>query len=226
MVEILCPHCGGDIELEDGASGDFECQHCGGEFEWGKDSKTTPKSSTGPMSGVTALSHCVHALGAILLIVSLFTSWVVVLGGVIGITPFGVGSSRGSETLGWFEIFSVVEGREVVISLAGMLLMLLAIIAVISQIIHIAFRVIVHMTESDSLEISMEMLYRAHKYRWHSSLTALICTGISYLLVQIGTLISFGVEAGFPRPSFFLIVLLGVLIGQVYLMHEEGLIEQ
>lgn len=34
MVEILCPHCEEDIELEDGASGDFECPHCEGEFEW------------------------------------------------------------------------------------------------------------------------------------------------------------------------------------------------
>ncbi len=35
MVEILCPHCDEEIELDDDASGEFECPHCEGEFEWG-----------------------------------------------------------------------------------------------------------------------------------------------------------------------------------------------
>jgi hypothetical protein len=34
MVEILCPHCEGEIELDDDASGEFECPLCNGEFEW------------------------------------------------------------------------------------------------------------------------------------------------------------------------------------------------
>ena len=34
MVEILCPHCEEEIELDDDASGEFACPHCGGEFEW------------------------------------------------------------------------------------------------------------------------------------------------------------------------------------------------
>ena len=34
MVEILCPHCEQEIELDDDASGEFACPHCGGEFEW------------------------------------------------------------------------------------------------------------------------------------------------------------------------------------------------
>ncbi|MGB1233833.1 MAG: hypothetical protein ACPHF0_06675, partial [Poseidonia sp.] len=34
MVEILCPHCQQEIELDDGVSGEFACPHCGGEFEW------------------------------------------------------------------------------------------------------------------------------------------------------------------------------------------------
>ena len=34
MVEILCPHCEEEIELEDDASGEFACPHCDGEFEW------------------------------------------------------------------------------------------------------------------------------------------------------------------------------------------------
>ena len=34
MVEILCPHCEQEIELDDDASGEFACPHCEGEFEW------------------------------------------------------------------------------------------------------------------------------------------------------------------------------------------------
>ncbi len=42
MVEILCPHCQGEIELDADASGKFECPHCGREFEWNiKDGDST-----------------------------------------------------------------------------------------------------------------------------------------------------------------------------------------
>lgn len=34
MVEIVCPHCEGEIALDDDASGEFACPHCDGEFEW------------------------------------------------------------------------------------------------------------------------------------------------------------------------------------------------
>ncbi|MBT6528119.1 MAG: hypothetical protein HOM04_06350 [Euryarchaeota archaeon] len=37
MVEILCPHCEEEIELDDDAKGEFACPHCEGEFEWGMD---------------------------------------------------------------------------------------------------------------------------------------------------------------------------------------------
>ena len=36
MVEITCPHCSEDLELPDGAFGDFECPMCEGEFVWGQ----------------------------------------------------------------------------------------------------------------------------------------------------------------------------------------------
>ena len=38
MVEILCPHCEEEIELDDDASGEFSCPYCEGEFEWGMES--------------------------------------------------------------------------------------------------------------------------------------------------------------------------------------------
>ena len=40
MVEIQCPHCEEDVELEDGGSGLFDCPHCNNEFEF-IDTQTT-----------------------------------------------------------------------------------------------------------------------------------------------------------------------------------------
>ena len=40
MVEIQCPHCDKNIELEDGLSGIFDCPYCHNEFIWGNDKKT------------------------------------------------------------------------------------------------------------------------------------------------------------------------------------------
>jgi len=34
MVDILCPHCDEEIELDDDASGEFACPLCDGVFEW------------------------------------------------------------------------------------------------------------------------------------------------------------------------------------------------
>jgi hypothetical protein len=233
MVEILCPHCEEEITLDDSAFGEFECPHCENEFEWGEAPKTRPRSagegaSNGPMSGVVALSHAVHALGVLLLIIGLFSDWVVILGGIIGFGPFGMSLNYFGEsaTIGWFEMFTNLEGEMIAATIAGMLFMVLAIIAVISQIIHVAFRIMLHMTESGGLEISMEMAYRVYNYRWITSLTALVCSVAGYLLVQIGTLVSLGGEVGFPRPSLFVVLLIGVLGGQVYLMHQERLMEQ
>tara|TARA_B100001093_G_scaffold68951_1_gene59240 strand:+ start:45388 stop:45732 length:345 start_codon:yes stop_codon:yes gene_type:complete len=40
MVEIQCPHCEKNVELEDGSFGVFDCPHCAEEFEWEMDEKT------------------------------------------------------------------------------------------------------------------------------------------------------------------------------------------
>ena len=40
MVEIQCPHCEEDIELEDETSGLFDCPHCDNEFSFGDDKFT------------------------------------------------------------------------------------------------------------------------------------------------------------------------------------------
>lgn len=36
MVQIECPHCEEEIELDDDAVGEFSCPYCDGEFEWGE----------------------------------------------------------------------------------------------------------------------------------------------------------------------------------------------
>ena len=52
MVEILCPHCEGEIELDDDASGEFECPLCGGEFEWNMDGDDSYEASTYPNDAI------------------------------------------------------------------------------------------------------------------------------------------------------------------------------
>jgi hypothetical protein len=39
MVEIQCPHCEKEVELEDGISGLFDCPYCEEEFEWNLESE-------------------------------------------------------------------------------------------------------------------------------------------------------------------------------------------
>ena len=34
MVELQCPHCNEDVELDDGDSGLFNCPYCDKEFYW------------------------------------------------------------------------------------------------------------------------------------------------------------------------------------------------
>ena len=47
MVEILCPHCEGKIELDDDASGEFECPHCERGFEWNITDDDSPIADPG-----------------------------------------------------------------------------------------------------------------------------------------------------------------------------------
>ena len=46
MVEILCPHCEEEIELDDDASGKFACPYCEGEFEWNVDENDSSGAGT------------------------------------------------------------------------------------------------------------------------------------------------------------------------------------
>ena len=40
MAVIQCPHCGKNVELEDGAPGLFDCPYCKNEFEFEGEAKT------------------------------------------------------------------------------------------------------------------------------------------------------------------------------------------
>jgi len=68
MVEIQCPHCEEDIELEDGVFGLFDCPHCNNEFEF-KDDSTNIGISIRPKIGVIILLvfSLLFAIGAGLL---------------------------------------------------------------------------------------------------------------------------------------------------------------
>tara|TARA_B100001996_G_scaffold217502_1_gene167229 strand:+ start:265 stop:957 length:693 start_codon:yes stop_codon:yes gene_type:complete len=230
MVVIECPHCEEHIELDDDASGLFECPFCEGEFEWGE-SDTLARTSTGdPNNSITTFSHIAHGLGGVLLIFGLFSNWIVLLSGEIsvGITPFGVkGSFYGvSNTVSWFEGLST---EDAFLAFVGLIFMLLVIIALLFQIAHITFRIIVHMTESGNLEISIKMIERAYYKRWATSKGALICTVGGYLLIQLTAFITLGADTGFeiiPRPSFYMISLIVVMIAQVYFSYQETLINQ
>ena len=91
MVEILCPHCEVEIELDDDAYGEFSCPHCDGEFEWGEKPKGRAKANTvsnsEPMSGIKAGSHALHGAGGLMLIIGMFTGWLTV-GGILDVGPF------------------------------------------------------------------------------------------------------------------------------------------
>lgn len=47
MVEIECPHCEKDIQLDDGVFGLFECPHCEEEFAWNQENISDYESSPG-----------------------------------------------------------------------------------------------------------------------------------------------------------------------------------
>ena len=222
MVEILCPHCEGEIELDDDAYGEFSCPHCGGEFEWGDapKSKVRASSSSEPMSGINAGSHALHAAGGLMLFIGMFSGWVTV-GGFLDASPFGMKASvyGFSASSGWFNFFG--DGGDSVLAIFGIIFMLLAIVAIASQITHLVFRYVNHMSDAGKLEVSMQMAYRSYQYRWHTSLIALVCSIAGLIVMEIGLIIAFGMELAFPRPSLFGIFLILVLVGQFILMNQE-----
>jgi endogenous inhibitor of DNA gyrase (YacG/DUF329 family) len=54
MVEIQCPHCDENVELEDDVFGLFDCPHCDEEFIWKDDEDVSNEHTINPpvISGV------------------------------------------------------------------------------------------------------------------------------------------------------------------------------
>ncbi len=72
MVEVQCPHCSKNVELEHGDSGVFNCPYCDGEFEY-----ESPHLGRDVLEGEYSL-NTTSKTGLVLLIVSL----VALLGGL------------------------------------------------------------------------------------------------------------------------------------------------
>tara|TARA_B100001115_G_C15801124_1_gene396198 strand:- start:53 stop:874 length:822 start_codon:yes stop_codon:yes gene_type:complete len=74
MVEILCPHCEEEIELEDEASGEFACPFCEGEFEWNVDENDSSGAGTGFTFDLSSINPI--AVGQVALVgISLVFLW-------------------------------------------------------------------------------------------------------------------------------------------------------
>ena len=221
MVEILCPHCEEEIELDDDAFGEFQCPHCEGEFEWGETPQARGREDVyaEPMSGSKLASHTLHGAGGLMLLIGAFTGWIsIVFEDLLSAGPFGLEVSffGFSAKSGWFNFFE----EDSFLAMFGIIFMIFILIAIVAQIAHLVFRVVIHMEDSGALEVGQEMAYRSYTYRWHTSLVALVCYVAGLIVMEIGLLIGFG-EFGFPRPSIFAILLLGVLGAQFTLMNVE-----
>ena len=155
-----------------------------------------------------------------MLLIGMFSGWLTV-GGFLDASPFGMKASLFgfSASTGWFNFFG--DGGDSVLAIFGIIFMLLAIVAIVSQIAHLVFRYVHHMSEAGKLEVSMQMAFRSYQYRWHTSLIALVSSIAGIVVMEIGLIIAFGVELAFPRPSLFGIFLLIVLVGQFVMMNQE-----
>ena len=68
MVVIQCPHCNGDIELEDDTFGLFACPHCDKEFEFESSFDNESSNLTNKMFlGLLLISIMILSSGALLI---------------------------------------------------------------------------------------------------------------------------------------------------------------
>jgi hypothetical protein len=223
MVEILCPHCEDEIELDDDASGEFECPLCDGEFEWNLSEEQYNGSKLVITGSVTLLSNIIHGIGALMLIIGLFTNWIVIITGAAYIGPFGakIVFYDFNFSSSWFSMFDAEMG-DPILGITGILFMLLVIGAVILQTTHIVLRVINHLEKSGAIIISPEMYHKVQKSLWPTSLGALLCTSIGLIIIELASMVFLARELGtIPRPSIFVIFLIIILIVQVVIMNRE-----
>jgi hypothetical protein len=223
MVEILCPHCEGEIELDDDASGEFACPLCDGEFEWNITEENTEIMTNTSNNPVVLTSNIIHGLGALLLIIGLFSNWVVLITDTSYIGPFGIEVKFFdlNMSLSWFGMFSEDFG-DPILAICGILFMLMVLLAVLMQIIHVGLRIVYYLVNTDRMFIGDESLATISKLRWPTSLGALVFSALGLLLVEVSSIIFLAGEIdSFPRPSIFAIFLIIVLAVQVVFMNQE-----
>ena len=224
MVEILCPHCEGEIELDDDASGEFECPLCNGEFEWNIPEENTEIMTTTSNNPVVLTSNIVHGLGALLLIIGLFSNWVVLITDSSYIGPFGIELKFFdlNMSLSWFGMFGEDFG-DPILAICGILFMLMVLLAVLMQIIHVALRIVYYLVNTDRMLVSDGSLATITKLRWPTSLGALVFSASGLLLVEVGSIIFLAGASidSIPRPSIFAILLIIALVIQVVFMNQE-----
>ena len=80
MVEIQCPHCDENVELEDDVFGLFDCPHCDEEFIWEDDEDVSNEHTTNPpvISGVKIGIGIVGIVLLLSMIILLFVVWSVI----------------------------------------------------------------------------------------------------------------------------------------------------
>ena len=76
MVEIPCPHCHKDIELEDDAFGLFDCPHCDEEFIWEDDEGVSNEHIANP-AVISGVKIGIGIVGIVLLLSVIFYIWIV-----------------------------------------------------------------------------------------------------------------------------------------------------
>ena len=74
MVEIECPHCDEDIELDDDEFGLFECPYCEEEFLWEQESNSIEIKPAAAFS-VSVLRYFLPVIIGIFIIVGLILLW-------------------------------------------------------------------------------------------------------------------------------------------------------
>jgi hypothetical protein len=126
MVEILCPHCEGEIELDDDASGEFGCPLCDGEFEWNVEEDESFDDAVVHTDNriVTTDFEEKPAVPKVAGIAfSIYMGLVIILGiyGIIaGLLVSSVESSLGTGT-GFGAIFIVISLITIALGIAGMI---------------------------------------------------------------------------------------------------------
>ena len=77
MVEIQCPHCDEDVELENDVFGLFDCPHCDEEFAWEDDDNDEDISNeyaTNPPV-ISGVKIGIGIVGFVLLLSVIFYVW-------------------------------------------------------------------------------------------------------------------------------------------------------